>query len=299
LREGKHDFFLLQKGRVSDKISGNDFYTCLQVFSGDVQMDKNRKQGKALRAKAEEAALNRILSWFVGGTVLEFLLLLLNRFWNNYTVSQIELRVALGTAVKILAVAALLCAGGAAAWWNGARKTGKKTNLPGLLSIFMLGLSLSCFATWFLSSAGLRFAYIMVPVVVVLAMVYYLYQREFFLMLCQSVLGIVGVWICGKSNGGMYSLVGYAYVALAVVAIVLAALLCRKLQGTGGSLEDKSGRRIKIFSTTANYALLYAGAILATAALLCAALGVSPSILYAVQVAWLLIMAVYYTVKLM
>ena len=262
-------------------------------------MNKNTKQAKAARAKAEEATLNRILCWFVGGTVLEFLLLVLNRFWSNYTVSQIELRVALGSAVKILAVAALLCAGGAGVWWNGARKTGKKTNLPGLMCVFMLGLSLSCFATWFLSSAGLRFAYIMVPVVVVLAMVYHLYQREFFLMLCQSVLGIAGVWICGKSNGGAYSLVGYAYVGLAVLAIALAALLCRKVQENGGSLADKSGKSLRVFSNGANYALLYAGAVLAAAALLCAALGVSSSILYAVQVAWLLIMAVYYTDKLM
>ena len=63
-------------------------------------MDNNVKKKKAARAKAEEEALNRILSWIAGGSVLEFLLMLLNKYWNHYTAAQIELRVALGTAVK-------------------------------------------------------------------------------------------------------------------------------------------------------------------------------------------------------
>ena len=82
----------------------------MEGFAGDVQMDNNVKKKKAARAKAEEEALNRILSWIAGGSVLEFLLMLLNKYWNHYTAAQIELRVALGTAVKFLAVAGLLCA---------------------------------------------------------------------------------------------------------------------------------------------------------------------------------------------
>ena len=76
-------------------------------------MDKNAKQKKAAKARAEEEALNRILCWITGGVVLEFLLLLLSRYWTHYTVDQIDLRLALGTAVKILAVAGLCCTVGA------------------------------------------------------------------------------------------------------------------------------------------------------------------------------------------
>lgn len=262
-------------------------------------MDKNAKQVKAARAREEEAALRRVLCWFAGGAVLECLLLLLNKYYTNYTVSQIELRVALGTAVKVLAVAALAGAAAAGFWWNNTRKAGGKTNLPGTACLFLLGASLSCFVTWFFSSAGLRLAYILVPVVVVLAMVFYLYQREFFLAACQSVLAILGVWICTKSNGGMYALVGYGYVVLAAAVIALTAWLCRKAQEKNGFLQTKEGKKIKAFSAGANYALIYVGAIVAAAGLLCAAFGVPSAILYAVEVAWLLIMAVYYTVKLM
>ena len=97
-------------------------------------MDKNKKATKAARAKAEEEALNHILYWIAGGSVLEFLLLLLNRYYFRFTGSEVDIMTALGVAVKILAVAGLLCAGAAFYWWNGAKKAGKNATLPGVLA---------------------------------------------------------------------------------------------------------------------------------------------------------------------
>lgn len=261
-------------------------------------MDKNAKQKKAERAKAEEAALNRILCWIAGGVVLEFLVLLLSRYVVYYKVGEHTIQMAMTIAAKILAVAGLCCAAGAGYWWNNARKSGKGTNLPGTLCLFMLGLSVSCFATWFFFDLGVQLMRYAVPCVVVLALIYYLYQREFFLIACQSVLALLGIWICGKGLGSSRSVICYAYVAAAAVLIVLSALLCRKAQGNGGRIElgEKSW---KCLSRDANYALLYAGAVVALVLLIVAAIGISSLALYGVVVAWLLIMAVYYTVKLM
>ena len=261
-------------------------------------MDNNAKKKRAEKAKAEEAALNRILSWVAGGSVLEFLLLLLNRWWSHYTVEQIDFRVALGTAVKILAVAALVCAAGAGYWWNNARRSGKGTNLPGTLCLFMAGVSVSCFAAWFASGAGLELVSYAVPTVVVLALIYYLYQREFFLIACQSVLAFLGIWFCGKTAGGSYRMLGYAYVIVAALLILASAWLCRQAQGDDGKVE-LGGRSWNLFSKDTNYGLLYAGAVVTLLILILAATGISQMILYGVAVAWLLIMAVYYTVKLM
>lgn len=261
-------------------------------------MDKNAKQKKAARAKAEEEALNRILCWVAGGSVLEFLLLLLSRYWTHYTVAQIDLRIALGTAVKILAVAALCCAAGAGYWWLSARKSGKGTNLPGTLCLFMAGVSVTCFAAWIVSDIGLKLMSFAIPAVVVLALIYYLYQREFFLIACQSVLALLGIWLCGRGLGGRYSIICYAYVVGAAVLLLLAALLCRKAQGDRGEVE-LGGKSWGVFAKDANYALLYAGAIVALVTLIMAAIGIATLALYGVAVAWLLIMAVYYTVKLM
>jgi len=260
-------------------------------------MDKNAKQKKADKAKAEEAALNRILWWAVGGVILEFLLLLLSRYWSHYTVEQIDLRVALGTAVKILAVAALACAAGAGYWWNSARKSGKG-GVPGALCLFMAGVSVSCFAAWVISDMGLKLMIYAVPAVVVLALIYYLYQHEFFLIACQSVLGLLGIWLCGKGVGSDYSMACYAFVAVAAALLLLTALLCRRAQGDQGVVE-LAGRRLRWFSKDTNYALLYAGAVVTLVILIVAAIGISSMALYAVTVAWLLVMAVYYTVKLM
>ncbi len=262
-------------------------------------MEKNTKQARAAKAKAEEAILNRVLCWFAGGAVLELLLLILNRYYNNYRAGEIEFRLVLGTAVRIVAVAALACAAAAAYWWNGAKKMGKATTLPALLSFFMLGVSGSCFAAWFFPKAGLELAIVAVPVAVVLAMIFYLYQHEFFLISLQSTLGILGVWICGKGNGGMYAVVGYAYVALAAVLVGVTALVCKKAQANDGVVERKGGEPMRLFAKGCNYTFLYAGAVVTVAALICAALSIAPAILYSVQVAWLLAMAVYYTVKLM
>lgn len=261
-------------------------------------MDKNMKRKKAEKEKAEEAALNRILCWVAGGSVLEFLILFLNRYVVYYKVSESTIHTVVDAASKILAVAALCCAAGAGYWWNSARKGGRGTNLPATLGLFMAGLSASCFATWFLYGLGIQFMSYAVPAVVILALIYYLYQREFFLIACQSALALLGIWLCSKGVGGSYGLICYAYVAGAAVLLLLSAFLCRKAQGDQGVVE-LAGRSWNLLSKDAGYALLYAGAVISLLTLILAAIGISSMALYAASVAWLLIMAVYYTVKLM
>ncbi|MEA4955579.1 MAG: hypothetical protein VB096_08745 [Pseudoflavonifractor sp.] len=261
-------------------------------------MDKNAKQLKAVKERQEEAALNRVLCWIAGGAVLEFLLLLLNRYYNHYTVDQIELRVALGTAVKILAVAALACAAAGAFWWNSARKSQRRTTLPGILTLLLAGVSLSCFVVWLFDGLGLRLMYLAVPCAIVLVMIYYLYQHEFFLVACVSALALLGTWVSSKGLGGVYAALTYVVVMASALLVLGGAILCRKAQINGGAVEYQ-GNKIRIFSKDTNYALLYLSIAIALVVLVAAALGVATVILRAVAVAWLLIMAVYYTMKLM
>ena len=93
-------------------------------------------------------------------------------------------------------------------------------------------------------------------------------------------------------------MIAYACVALAAVAVVALAWLCRKAQTENGMLE-LNGKNVRLFAKDANYALLYLGAIILLVVLILAAIGINQMALYAVTVAWLLIAAVYYTVKLM
>ena len=259
-------------------------------------MDKNMKQARLAKEKAEENALNRILLWMVGGTALEFFLLLLNRYVIYYKVAEYAVHTAMLTAAKVLAVAALVGAAAAGLRWKNVRRAGGKSALPGGLCLFFLGLSLCCFGVWYFYSMsyfqGVELLLYAVPVVVVLALIYYLYQREFFLIACGGVLALVGVWGAGAS------VTFYAYVAISVVLVLLGVLLARKAQGGQGLVEWK-GKRLRVFGKDANYALVYVGAAVSAAVLLASVFGLSAVILYAVIVAWLLVMAVYYTVKLM
>lgn len=261
-------------------------------------MDKNVKQAKAAKAKAEEAALTRILYWIVGGTVLWALTFLLNRYIVYYRVAEYSAHVAMLVATKIMAVGGLVCAVAAGYWWNNARKAAKKRDLPGFLCLFLVGLSVVCFAAWLFYEAGIKAAMLGVPVVTLLALVGLLYQREFFLICCQSTLALLGIWMCGKGLGGSYATICYAYTAVAAVLLLATAFLCRKAQG-GNGVAELSGKSVKLFGKGTNYNLLYAGAVVALALLVVAAIGVASMALYAVAAAWLLIMAVYYTVKLM
>lgn len=261
-------------------------------------MDKNSKQTKAARVKAEEEALNRILCWITGGAVLEFLLLLLNRYYYRFRGNEFAIFTALDVAVKILAVAGLVCAAAALFWRSGAKKSGKGTALPTVLGFFMLGVSASCFAAWAFWGSGIQMMYVAVPVVVALAVIFYLYQKEFFLISCESAGALLTVWVCAKGLGGRYAMVSYACVVVAALAVLAAAGVCRKAQTEDGMME-LGGKNIRLFPKDANYALLYLGAIILLLVLILAAIGINQMALYAVTVAWLLIAAVYYTVKLM
>ena len=261
-------------------------------------MDKNLKQTRAAKAKAEEAALNRILCWVTGGAVLEFLMLFLNRYWTHHRVSEIDLWVALHTVVKVVAVAALVLAAVSFVWWRSAHNRGKSVNLPATLCVTLAGISAGSFATWRFGDTGIRVMYMLVPVAVVMALIYYLYQREFFLLACQSVVALVGVWLCAQGLNSAKAFLCYLYVVVAALAVLASAYLCYKLQASKGVLEWEE-RTWKFFSKDANYTFLYLGAVLAMLTLICAVLGLSQMVLYGVSAAWLLAMAVYYTVKLM
>ena len=267
-------------------------------FSGDVSMNKEVKMTRAAREKAEEAALNRILCWVVGGSVLEFLLMLLNRYWVHYGPTTSWIHRILTVVVPVLAFAGLAGTVAGALWWRRARKDGKSVNLPGTLTLLALGISAGCFGAWLIGESGILLMSRFTPVAVLLALIYHLYQREFFVIAAQGALAIFGVWICDRGLGGLKTAWCWIYVAGAAVLILVCAILCRKAQTAEGNLEWK-GNKTRLFPKDANYALVYAGAVVALAVLICALFSLPAMILYAVLVAWLLVMAVFYTVKMM
>ena len=249
------------------------------------------KRERAERAKQEDLILNKILLWIVGAVVLEALLLLLNQFYNHYTIAQLSIAVALRTALPILAL--LFAAGCAAciAWAVQNRKKGKRINFPIALAIFCAALALCCLITW-LFPTGIRVLYVAVPVVTVLAMIYYLYQHEFFAISTLCAAGLAGLWLIQNREG--HEALVYTCLVLLAILLVACAVLAWTLQTHQGTWKKR-----QLLPANANYVMLYITCGLVAAVLAGAVALGALMVLYAVLVAWLLVMAVYYTVKLM
>ena len=225
------------------------------------------------------------------------MLLLLNRYYVDYTMDQFDLAYALHkSVVPALAVALPICFVVMLALWLAARKKGKLVRLTAGLTLALLALAASAVVTYFFAAAGIRFLYMAVPAVAVLALIYYLYQREFFCAAVLSALGLVAVRLVPQQVSHPVLAYGYA-VALAVVVVAALVLLVR-LRKSQGQLTVK-GAPAQVLPKNANYALLFATCVV-VAAVLAATLALgSLTLLYGVLVAWLLILAVYYTVRLM
>ena len=255
------------------------------------------KRERTERAKQEDAILNKVLLWIVGAVVLEALLLLLNKYYVHYIVADIEIAAALH---KILPILAVVCAVGfvlCGIWTLTLYRQKKKMRLAAALTIIFAALAVcSAVARWIPNGTGVRLLYVGVPVIAVLAMIYYLYQREFFLVALLSTAGLAGLWL-NQRRDGHPAVVYTGLIALGVI-LVACVVLAWRLQSNRGMVTLK-GKQVQLLPKQANYVMIYVTCGLVAAVLAAGVVLGTMMILYAVLVAWLLVMAVYYTVKLM
>ena len=254
------------------------------------------KRERTERARQEDAVLNKVLYWIVGAVVLEFLLLLVNRFYIKYTVATIGTANAIEAVLTVLSMVFPLCFVAALVWWILSHRKGSSATLPGFLTILAAALAVCCIITRVFKGSGVQLLYVAVPVVAVLALIFYLYQKEFFTVATLSALGILGVWMSQRAAG--HPILVYGYMVVLAVILVAVAVMSRILQGKHGVLA-LAGKPRRILPKNANYIMFYVTcAIIALVVIASIFLGAHAA-LYGVLVAWLLVSAVYYTVKLM
>lgn len=255
------------------------------------------KRERAERAKQEDAILNRVLIWIAGSVVLEALLLLLDRYYVNTRVSELAIKQGLYQMFGVLAIVLPIVFLACAAWWVLTWRKGEHRLLPQILTTVLLILSVcAVVARLYPNKTGISALYVGVPCLAVLALVYYLYQHEFFLVTLLGVMSGLGLWLLDRRVG--HEIVVYAYLVVEVLILAAVVVFTWKLQASGGLLSVK-GKLVRVFSKNSNYTMLYvscAVALLVQAAAL--ALG-AMMVLYGVVIVWLLAMAVYYTVRLM
>lgn len=258
-------------------------------------MDKRKKREKKVQ---EEQAVNRVLLWFGGAVLLELFVLLLNRYYINFDAAGTQMAYGIARFLRVLVWVALAGAAVCALWALFRHRRGKKSFPLRALAVAFGALALcAAIASWW-KALGVQFLYLAVPVAAVLALVYYLYQREFFLVAALGALGLFALW-CYRRLHLEEPVAVYAVFAAVGLATALAAVGFALLRKGKGRLPGKKHRRVLPGKT--RYGMLFAAcAVNALSLVLTLVLGATAAyVLLLVTVAWIFGAAVYYTVRLM
>lgn len=255
-------------------------------------MDKKQREA---RRQQEDIALQRGLLWVVGAVVLEVLLVLLNRFYVNYplTDSGVNTFLALHEALKVLRVAAPVAAVLALLWTVWQLKQGKKYALQLIIAIALAAVTICVHVAIKYRADGMSMLYWLVIAWAVLAMVFYIYQREFFLAAAACGMSVLALWFV------RYGATGRMEAILLEAAILVVGLAATLLKKDDGALAGKEA--LRFLPKGSDYGVLLitcAVSLIAVAASMLAGGTVAYYLMF-VMVAWLFALFVYYTVKLM
>jgi len=255
-------------------------------------MDRNEREA---RRHQEDRALNKALIWVGVAIVLEFLLVLVNRYYINYNTSTESINRVLAIQAALVGlrwvslVALVVCV----VWMLVQLSKDGNAVLPGVLAIAAGGLLLCSHVILNFRDTGLRMMFWMVPAWAALALVYYLYQREFFFSALISGLGLLGLWFVRHASPlGLYTI-------LVVVVLVLLTLGLFLLKKKDGLFQLGKGKA-RLLPAEANYSLIFLSFVVSLVVIALAAFvggSMAYYLLYA-MVAWLFALLVYYTVKM-
>ena len=252
-------------------------------------MDKKQREA---RREQEDIALQRGLLWVAGAVVLEMLLVLLNRFYINFYISS-EFQI-FDTLDKILRVAHMVvpvAAVLALLWTAWQLKQKKPYALQLILTIALAAVSVCIHVAIKFRGDGMSMLYWLVIAWAVLAMVFYIYQREFFLGASACGMSVLALWFVRYG--------GRPEAILLIAAILVVGLVALWLKKNDGTLNGKD--ELRFLPKDSSYGVLLvtcAASLAAVAAAMLAGSTVAYYLVY-VMIAWLFALFVYYTVKLM
>lgn len=255
-----------------------------------IRMDKNQREA---RRHQEDVALTRALLWIAAAVVLEGLLVLVNRFYINYYVSEIEIVVALQSVLKVIRIAGVVVAAICVVWAFLKARGGQKAILPLLIAVGGGALTICSHVVLKYKSTGMSMLFWLVVAWAVLAVIYYIYQKEFFLSATATGMSVLALWFVRYASGVSYE------VALILVAIILVLAVTLFLKKHDGLLPLKTP--VPFLPAGCSYSVILASclaSILVVVAALVAGAAVAYYLIF-VMLAWIFALFVYYTVKMM
>lgn len=265
--------------------------------------NNNLKAGKSVsqdldaRRRMEDRIFNRMLVWLAVAVVVEIYFVIVNRFYVNAKAGEIDAMVAWHKALLFVFFAGVVLFLVCLAWGRKAQSQGKDVILPFALSggFLVIGLG-SLLVRMSRSSSHLMLG--IVPGLAILLIIFYLYQKEYFPCALVSGMGILTL-LCFRMGGPTGKKYLLCLAAIIVVAAVCLALML-KLKKNGGRMSWKE-EQVELLASGANYLPYFVTAALAVVVCLCPlALGAAAAY-YGIWVlgAWVFILAVYFTSKLM
>ena len=254
-------------------------------------MDKKQRDA---RRHQEDVALNRALLWVGGAIILEVLLLLVNRYYINFRVSEVDGAIFIDSVLRILRVACPVAAVVCLIWAVLRFRKGASAGLPIVLMLVFGAVAVCSYVALSFQGAGLRMLFLLVPAWAGLALVYYLYHRDFFLSAVAVGLSILGLWSIRYGSGAIKETI------LSLVGIVLVAAVTLWLKKSEGVIRRPGGSSVQVLDKNAAYPVILISCLASLAAVVVGLLASSTAYyLIFVMVAWLFALLVYYTVKLM
>lgn len=255
----------------------------------------NKKQNEALR-RQEDMALNRALLWVGGAIVLEALLLLLKRHYIDFDLSSaaVDRALMIHDVLAYGRLLAALAALGCLVWAFLRLKAQKAVGLPLVLAIAAGAVAVCAHVVVAYTENGVRMLFLLVAGWAGLALVYYLYQKEFFLAAAGTGLGVLGLWFARFGGGFCLETI---LVLMAIVAVLVVGIMLRK----GNGKMTLAGLELELLPKGANYPLVLGsvlGAFVAVAVACLLGTTVAYYLIF-VMIAWLFGLLVYYTVKMM
>ena len=255
-------------------------------------MAKKTNAKRVARAEKNNRNMNRALELLTAGFLAEFYLLLVNNYFVRGTVNQL---VTMSYVLEvILYVGLALVAAGIVLLVVGRKKNKDFGNLSKWLLIAGVFFTLSSELMLKVYPQGTTAMCIFVPVVMILGVIFLMYQREFSVQTAALALSILAMVLMGR-GGGNWSPVVKGYSICAAVAVVVLLVIAYKAQRSDGCVGS-----VRIFPSGAGYKTLYLVLTVCLAAII-AALFVGSIAYYGVWVlsVLLFILAVYYTVKML
>ena len=253
--------------------------------------DKGKREQ---RHTQEDATFNKMLLWLLGAIVVELFILLINQIYVNF-IFGVNVAYGLWHFFRIFTFlgAALTVAG--IVWAVLSFRKGKPAAVPCICTAAAAGLWVMSVLGYFLFDAGMKIMMLLPAVAAVLIVVYFLYQRGFFLNTLLTTGGLLALWVHRQYYSGHPTVIRLAFV-IGFVLLAAALVLSLLLRRSGGKL---GGLRVLPADTGYWMTWITCGVTALTMALTLVLGTAAGFYLLFVLVAWEFVQAVFYTVRLM